>query len=158
MHRLRVNGEIHVVEAEPETPLIWVLRDHLGLTGTKYGCGVGACGACTSIVDGQAFRPCQHAVASMAEQDVLTIEGVEDHPVQRAWLDEDVTQCGYCQPGQIMSAVALLRANPQPTDEDIDSALSINLCRCGTYPRIRRAVHRAAEALRRGGDPLKVGG
>ncbi|WP_456085587.1 (2Fe-2S)-binding protein [Lentzea atacamensis] len=148
MHRLRINGQIHDVDADPETPLLWVLRDHLGLTGTKYGCGVGACGVCTSIVDGQAFRPCEHPVAGLREQDVLTIEGVEDHPVQQAWLDEDVTQCGYCQPGQIMATIALLTNHPDPTDEDIDEALRHNVCRCGTHPRIRRAIRNAAARMR----------
>jgi len=148
MHRLRINGEIHDVEADPATPLLWVLRDHLGLTGAKYGCGVGACGACTSIVDGQAFRPCEHPVAGMREQDIQTIEGVGDHPVRQAWRDEDVAQCGYCQPGQIMATIALLAKHPDPTDEDIDEALRDNVCRCGTYPRIRRAIKRAAERMR----------
>jgi len=161
MVKLIVNGKPVEVDAEADTPLLWVLRDKLGLTGTKFGCGIAQCGVCTVHVDGQPRRACAMPVGEVAGKAIATIEGLGAqglHAVQQAWLAENVAQCGYCQPGQIMSAVALLRANPQPTDEDIDSALSINLCRCGTYPRIRRAVHRAAEALRWGGDPLKVGG
>jgi isoquinoline 1-oxidoreductase alpha subunit len=160
MVKLIVNGKLVEVDAEAETPLLWVLRDKLGLTGTKFGCGIAQCGACTVHVDGQARRACALPVGEVAGKSVATIEGLGAeglHAVQQAWLAENVSQCGYCQAGQIMTTVALLKANPKPTDEDIDSALSVNLCRCGTYPRIRRAVHRAAEALRRAGEPLKVG-
>jgi isoquinoline 1-oxidoreductase subunit alpha len=150
MARLIVNGKpVEVDDADPETPLLWVLRDHLGLTGTKFGCGVAQCGACTVHVDGSARRSCGLPLADAAGHEVTTIEGLGGaHAVQAAWIAENVPQCGYCQAGQIMSTVALLAANPEPTDDDIDSALSANLCRCGTYPRIRRAVHRAAAALR----------
>jgi isoquinoline 1-oxidoreductase alpha subunit len=150
--KLRVNGKPVAVDATPETPLLWVLRDDLGLTGTKFGCGIAQCGACTVHVDGQARRSCVMPVGELAERSIVTIEGISTpaqlHAVQQAWIAENVPQCGYCQAGQIMSTVALLAANPAPTDEDIDSALSANLCRCGTYPRIRRAVHRAAQALK----------
>lgn len=151
MVKLFVNGKPVTVRAEPETPLLWVLRDKLGLTGTKFGCGIAQCGACTVHVDGQARRSCAMPIADIAGKQVTTIEGLASpeqlHLVQEAWIAENVPQCGYCQAGQIMSTVALLAANPTPTDEDIDSALSANLCRCGTYPRIRRAVHRAALAM-----------
>jgi aerobic-type carbon monoxide dehydrogenase small subunit (CoxS/CutS family) len=161
MVKLVVNGKAVEVDSEADTPLLWVLRDRLGLTGTKFGCGISQCGVCTVHVDGQARRACATPVGDVADKSIMTIEGLGAqglHAVQQAWLAENVAQCGYCQAGQIMSAVALLKANPHPTDEDIDSALSMNLCRCGTYPRIRRAVHRAAEALRPGADPVKVGG
>ncbi|MDQ3334038.1 MAG: (2Fe-2S)-binding protein [Myxococcota bacterium] len=152
MVKLVVNGKPVTVSAEPETPLLWVLRDKLGLTGTKFGCGIAQCGACTVHVDGEARRSCTMPIADMAGKSITTIEGLATpaqlHAVQEAWLAENVPQCGYCQAGQIMSTVALLAANPAPTDEDIDSALSANLCRCGTYPRIRRAVHRAATAMK----------
>ena len=149
--RVTVNGKQRVVDADPHTPLLWVLRDHLDLTGTKYGCGIGHCGACTVILDGNAVRSCQVRLSRAAGKSVTTIEGLSpdrSHPVQRAWLIEQVPQCGYCQSGQIMSAAVLLSANPDPSDSDIDDALSGNLCRCGTYQRIRRAVHRAAELAR----------
>ncbi|HEX6346513.1 (2Fe-2S)-binding protein [Umezawaea sp.] len=152
-HRLRVNGSWHEVDLPDDTPLLWALREDLGLTGPKYGCGVGACGACTSIVDGSAFRPCTTSVADAAGGDITTIEGLSrrgDHPVQRAWVEQDVAQCGYCQPGQIMTTVALLAEHPDPSDADIDEALRDNVCRCGTYARIRVAVKRAAQ-LARGG-------
>jgi isoquinoline 1-oxidoreductase subunit alpha len=145
--RLSVNGRSHAVEvADPETPLLWVLRDVLGLTGTKYGCGVAQCGACTIHVSGRAVRSCVVAVPSVAGQPITTIEGLSprDHPLQRAWIAEDVAQCGYCQAGQIMSAAALLAERPNPSDEDITRAMSRNLCRCGTYPRIREAIRKAA--------------
>ena len=145
--RIVVNGRPVNVAADADTPLLWVLRDKLGLTGTKFGCGVAQCGACTVHVDGQARRSCVMPVGELAGRTILTIEGLTKHAVQEAWIAENVPQCGYCQAGQIMSAVALLAANPAPTDDDIDSALSANLCRCGTYPRIRRAVHRAAKAI-----------
>jgi aerobic-type carbon monoxide dehydrogenase small subunit (CoxS/CutS family) len=143
-----VNGEQRTTDLDRRTPLLWVLRDTLNLTGTKYGCGIGQCGACTVILDGDAVRSCITPLARAVGKQVTTIEGLSrdrSHPVQRAWLLEQVPQCGYCQSGQIMAAVVLLRANPRPTDEDINDAMTGNLCRCGTYHRIRRAVHRAAE-------------
>jgi isoquinoline 1-oxidoreductase alpha subunit len=151
MTKLVVNGKPVTVVAESDTPLLWVLRDKLGLTGTKFGCGIAQCGACTVHIDGQARRSCVMPIGELAGKAITTVEGIGSpgtlHAVQQAWLAENVPQCGYCQAGQIMMTVALLAANPQPTDEDIDSALSANLCRCGTYPRIRRAVHRAAAAI-----------
>jgi aerobic-type carbon monoxide dehydrogenase small subunit (CoxS/CutS family) len=145
---LTVNGEEHTVDASPDTPLLWVLRDTLGLTGTKYSCGIGLCGTCTVHVDGEAVRSCVTPVSEVAGTEITTIEGLSpdtSHPVQQAWAAENVVQCGYCQPGQIMAAATLLAQNPKPTDADIDMAMSGNLCRCGTYQRIRRAIHRAAE-------------
>jgi isoquinoline 1-oxidoreductase subunit alpha len=151
--KLVVNGKPVSVTAEPDTPLLWVLRDKLGLTGTKFGCGIAQCGACTVHVDGEAKRSCVMPIDELAGKSITTIEGLATpdqlHAVQQAWIVENVPQCGYCQAGQIMSTVALLAANPAPTDDDIDSALSANLCRCGTYPRIRKAVKRAAEAMRK---------
>jgi isoquinoline 1-oxidoreductase alpha subunit len=150
MITLTVNGREHRLDVEPEMPLLWVLRDEIGLTGTKYGCGIAQCGACTVHVNGTAMRSCSVPVGSIAGAEVLTIEGLSaeaDHPVQLAWIAEDVPQCGYCQSGQIMAAAALLKATPNPTDADIDAGLS-NICRCGTYPRLRAAVHRAAALLR----------
>jgi aerobic-type carbon monoxide dehydrogenase small subunit (CoxS/CutS family) len=151
MVKIIVNGKPAIVDADADTPLLWVLRDKLGLTGTKFGCGIAQCGACTVHIDGEARRSCVMPIGELAGAKITTIEGllgpVGLHAVQQAWIAENVPQCGYCQAGQIMSTVALLAANPAPTDEDIDSALSANLCRCGTYPRIRRAVHRAAAAL-----------
>ena len=144
---LRINGKDVSVDVEPDTPLLWVLRDALGMTGTKFGCGIGQCGACTVHLDGQAARSCQLPVGSIANRQITTIEGLSDdgsHVVQQAWIAEQVPQCGYCQSGQIMSAVALLSRNKTPTDADIDAAMSGNICRCGTYQRIRRAIHRAA--------------
>ena len=145
-YSFELNGETVTVDGPGDASLLWVLRDTLGVTGPKYGCGVGVCRACTSHLDGAAFQPCTVPVADCAGRAVTTIEGLADddrlHPVQQAWIDEDVAQCGYCQPGQIMAAVALLAENPHPTDADID-ALE-NVCRCGTYVRIRRAIHRAA--------------
>jgi aerobic-type carbon monoxide dehydrogenase small subunit (CoxS/CutS family) len=149
-----VNGRPRSVDIDPRTPLLWVLRDHLDLTGTKYGCGIGQCGACTVMLDGNAVRSCQVLASRAAGKQVTTIEGLSSdrsHPVQRAWLQEQVPQCGYCQSGQIMAAAVLLAANPTPTDGDIDDALSGNICRCGTYHRIRRAVHAASEIMRREG-------
>ncbi len=146
--KLKVNGKEHDVAAPGDMPLLWVLRDLLGLTGTKYGCGMAQCGACTVHVDGRAVRSCVLPAAAVQGRAVTTIEGLSPgglHPVQRAWIEVDVVQCGYCQPGQIMAAAALLSARPKPSDADIDAALSANLCRCGTYLRIRAAVHRAAE-------------
>lgn len=144
-----VNGKAQTLEVSPEMPLLWVLRDLLGLTGAKYGCGEGLCGACTVHIDGVARRACMTPIARAAGHAVTTIEGLAtngDHPVQQAWLAENVAQCGYCQPGQIMAAAALLAAHPQPTDAEIDEAMAGNLCRCGAYQRIRRAIHRAAAA------------
>jgi isoquinoline 1-oxidoreductase alpha subunit len=142
-----LNGADVSVDAVADLPLLWVLRDLLGVTGPKYGCGVGVCGACTSHLDGDAFRPCITPVGDVVGHDVTTIEGLGAdglHPVQQAWVDEDVAQCGFCQPGQIMTAAALLATNPNPTDADIDLAMSDNVCRCGTYCRIRSAIKRAA--------------
>jgi isoquinoline 1-oxidoreductase subunit alpha len=147
MLQLLVNGTPTDVDVPPDTPLLWVLRDTIGLTGTKYGCGLGLCGACTVHVNGAAVRSCQLPVRTLTGKSILTIEGLSsqgDHPVQRAWLRHQVPQCGYCQAGQIMSAVALLAAKPRPTDQDIDDAMSGNLCRCGTYQRIRAAIHAAS--------------
>jgi isoquinoline 1-oxidoreductase alpha subunit len=144
---LNVNQVEYTVEAEAETPLLWVLRDTLGLTGTKYSCGMGLCGSCTVLIDGEPKRSCVTPISNVVGVQITTIEGLSpegNHPVQRAWLDEHVTQCGYCQPGQIMNAAALLAKNPNPSDEDIDSAMRSVLCRCGTYQRIRKAIHRAA--------------
>lgn len=145
---LTVNGERHEVEVPPDTPLLWVLRDELGLTGTKYGCGIATCGSCTVHLDGRPTRSCVTPLAAAGGAEVTTIEGLSgegDHPLQEAWREENVPQCGYCQAGQIMSAAALLESDPDPDDEAIERALRGNLCRCGTYLRIRRAVKRAAE-------------
>jgi len=144
---LLINNQPHEVEISPDTPLLWVLRDQLNLTGTKYGCGLGLCGACTVHLDGEAVRSCQTSVSSVGQRKITTIEGLSaasDHPVQLAWIAEQVPQCGYCQCGQIMSAAALLEKTPHPTDAEIDNAMAGNLCRCGMYQRIRRAVHRAS--------------
>jgi isoquinoline 1-oxidoreductase alpha subunit len=151
--KLDINGSVREVDATPDMPLLWALRDVLGLTGTKFGCGMAQCGACTVHVDGQPVRSCITPVSTIGDRKVRTIEGLStdgSHPVQRAWAQADVVQCGYCQSGQIMTTVALLAAKPEPSDADIDSALSGNLCRCGTYVRIREAVHLAAK-LSRGG-------
>jgi hypothetical protein len=153
MLQLIVNGRSVDTDATPDTPLLWVLRDHLGMTGTKFGCGAALCGACTVHLDGEPVRSCQLPLEAVAGRKVTTIEGVSadrSHPVQQAWIELDVPQCGYCQSGQIMSATALLARNPSPTDADIDVAMSGNLCRCGTYPRIRSAIHRAAELMKSG--------
>jgi isoquinoline 1-oxidoreductase alpha subunit len=148
--KLNVNGTTHEVSAADDMPLLWVLRDVLGLTGTKYGCGMAQCGACTVLVGNDAVRSCVLPLSAVAEQRVTTVEGLAQnkklHPVQEAWIDADVVQCGYCQSGQVMSAVALLRAKPKPTDADIDAAMAGNICRCGTYQRIRAAVHQAAKS------------
>lgn len=153
--KLVVNGKPVDVEVPAETPLLWVLREEVGLTGTKFGCGRALCGACTVHVDGAPRRSCVTAVGDVADRPITTIEGLAAagalHPVQEAWIAENVPQCGYCQAGQIMTAAALLHARPAPTDAEIDDAMSANLCRCGTYPRIRLAIHRAARALR--GEP-----
>ena len=145
--KLLVNGKEHDVSVPDGMPLLWVLRDVLGMTGTKYGCGMALCGACTVLVDGQPVRSCVRPASAVAGKAIQTIEGLSpngDHPVQRAWAEVDVVQCGFCQSGQILAACALLKAKPKPTDADIDAALSGNICRCGTYQRIREAVHRAA--------------
>jgi aerobic-type carbon monoxide dehydrogenase small subunit (CoxS/CutS family) len=147
---LRVNGRMHQVDAEPDTPLLWVLRDNIGLTGTKYGCGIMQCGACTVHVDGRAVRSCLLPVSSVLNSEITTIEGLSadgQHPVQRAWIEHDVPQCGYCQSGQIMAVAALLAGNPNPSDSDVNREVT-NICRCGTYQRIRTAIHRAAELAR----------
>ena len=147
---LKVNGHAHQVDADPQTPLLWVLRDEIGLTGTKFGCGVAQCGACTVHVDGQAMRSCVTPVSAIAGRKVTTIEGLGSRAakaVQKAWVDLDVVQCGYCQSGQIMSATVLLEQNPKPSDDDIDLAMAGNICRCATYVRIRAAIHAAAAQL-----------
>lgn len=147
MITLTINGQAHTVDADPETPLLWVIREWVGMTGTKYGCGIAQCGACSVHIDGQVMRSCSVQVGSLADAKITTIEGLSDdglsHPVQKAWLQHQVPQCGYCQSGQIMAAAALLAQNPKPTDEDINDAMS-NICRCGTYNRIRAAIHTAA--------------
>jgi isoquinoline 1-oxidoreductase alpha subunit len=147
MIKLEVNGKQHQVDVDPDTPLLWVLREQLGMTGTKYGCGVAQCGACTVHVDGAPQRSCSLPVSAAENTKILTIEGLSSdgrsHPVQKAWLQHEVPQCGYCQSGQIMAAAALLKDKPKPTDADIDAAMT-NICRCGTYPRIRAAIHTAA--------------
>ena len=153
MISLTLNGTPHQIDVPPEMPLLWVIRERLGLTGTKYGCGMALCGACTVYVDGQPIRSCVTPVSAAAGRSVTTIEGLSvagDHQVQRAWIELDVPQCGYCQPGQIMSAAALLARSPSPTDADIDNAMAGNICRCGTYKRIRAAIHRAA-TIQKGG-------
>jgi len=149
MLSLKVNGRVFAVDVEAETPLLWVIRDTIGLTGTKYGCGVGMCGACTVHVNGKAVRSCQTRAGQIVGQEVTTIEGLGGtHPVQEAWRDGDVPECGYCQPGQIMAVAALLAKKPNPTDADITSEIT-NLCRCGTYSRMRDAIHRAAQLASR---------
>ena len=153
MTQLKINGQVLDTDASPDTPLLWVLRDHLGMTGTKFGCGKSLCGACTVHVDGAAIRSCVTPVENVVGKEIRTIEGLSkdrSHPVQRAWMALDVPKCGYCQSGQIMSATALLERNPNPTDADIDSAMAGNICRCGTYPRIRAAIHHAADLMKGG--------
>jgi len=150
---LKVNGKTVSVDDDPGTPLLWVLRETLGLTGTKYGCGMAQCGACTVHLNGEAIRSCVKRVADAAGKEITTIEGLStdlSHPLQKAWIEIDVPQCGYCQSGQIMSAAVLLAENSKPTNDDIDEAMTGNICRCGTYPRIRKAIHRAAEMKRQG--------
>ena len=150
---LMVNGTSHTVDVEPETPLLWVLRDNIGLTGTKYGCGISQCGACSVHIDGERAFSCITQVSAALGREVTTIEGLSDdnsHPLQVAWIEEDVPQCGYCQSGQIMAAAALLKERPNPSDVDIDDAMSANICRCGTYARIRKAIRRAAEIAQGG--------
>ena len=148
--KFTVNGKSRNVTASPETPLLWVLRDELGLTGTKYGCGAGLCGSCTVLSDGEAIRSCSVPVNDVKGKKITTIEGLSNdgsHPLQKAWIAESVPQCGYCQAGQIMNAAALLAKNSKPSDEEIDEAMTGNACRCGTYQRIRKAIHRAAEEV-----------
>jgi isoquinoline 1-oxidoreductase subunit alpha len=150
MVKLRVNGQERSFDGDPSMPLLWFLRDELGLTGTKFGCGIAACGACTVHVDGGAVRSCQTAMGDIEGVEVVTIEGLDPqgkHPVQRAWVENNVPQCGYCQAGQIMQAVAFLKDTPKPTDDDIDAAMSGNICRCGTYQRIRAAIKQAAKGV-----------
>lgn len=154
MTQLTVNNKALVVDADAETPLLWVLRDHLGLTGTKFGCGQALCGACTVHVDGAPVRSCSVPLSAVDGKSITTIEGLSadrSHVLQKAWIEFDVPQCGYCQSGQLMSAAALLRTHPNPSDADIDAAMAGNICRCGTYPRIRAAIHRAAELAAPGG-------
>jgi aerobic-type carbon monoxide dehydrogenase small subunit (CoxS/CutS family) len=150
MTTITVNNQLVNVDAEADTPLLWVLRDHLGMTGTKFGCGMALCGACTVHIDGAATRSCVLPLSAVAGKSITTIEGLSadrSHAVQKAWLEIDVPQCGYCQSGQIMSAAALLKSTPKPSDADIDAAMSGNICRCGTYQRIRAAIHQAASEL-----------
>ncbi len=151
MIELTINGSVHQLDASAEMPLLWALRDIIKLTGSKYGCGKGLCGACTVHIDGEATRSCVLPISAAVGKQVTTIEGLSenaDHPLQQAWMELNVPQCGYCQTGQIMSAASLLNKNPQPSDQDIDQAMSGNLCRCGTYPRIRSAIHKAAKLAR----------
>jgi isoquinoline 1-oxidoreductase alpha subunit len=148
---LTVNSKKYEVDVDPSTPVLWVLRDHLNLIGTKFGCGVGACGACTIHLNGRALKSCQLPISAVGGQSITTIEGIvaentDLHPVQKAWLELDVAQCGYCQTGQIMAAVALLKTKPNPTDDEIDAAMTGNICRCGTYLRIKAAIHQAAKS------------
>lgn len=153
--KLSINRKEYAVSVQPDTPLLWVIRENLGLTGTKFGCGVAICGACTVHMDGEAIRSCTTPVSDAVGKEITTIEGLSadgSHPVQKAWIEEDVPQCGYCHSGQIMSAAALLAQNPAPTDADIDDAMTDNLCRCGTYQRIRSAIHRAARIAAEGGQ------
>jgi len=156
MISLEINGKKYDADVPPDVPLLWVIREHLKLTGTKFGCGIGMCGACTVHVDGQAQRSCILPVGDARGQKITTIEGLSDgnglHPVQQAWIADDVPQCGYCHSGQIMTAAALLAKNPRPSDADIDRAMTGNICRCGTYQRIRRAIYRAAETMAKGGQ------
>lgn len=147
-YNLKINGKTKKVDVDPATPMLWVLRDHLDMPGTKFGCGMAQCGACTVHLDGNAVRSCSLPVSAVGKAAITTIEGLSEngtHPVQKAWLEHDVAQCGYCQSGQIMSAAALLKSNPKPTDEDIDNAMSGNICRCGTYLRIKEAIKTAAK-------------
>ncbi|AGA80364.1 (2Fe-2S)-binding protein [Echinicola vietnamensis] len=149
-YNLNINGKTHQVDVDPNTPLLWVLRDHLDLVGTKFGCGIAQCGACTVHVEGNAIRSCSYPVSAIEDKKVVTIEGLSekgDHPVQKAWLEHDVPQCGYCQSGQIMTAVSLLNQNSNPTDEEISQAMNGNICRCGTYTRIKAAIKTASKSI-----------
>lgn len=153
MINLKVNGKVHQVDVDPSTPILWVLRDNLGLTGTKFGCGAAQCGACTVHLDGTGIRSCTTPVTVAQGKEIVTIEGLDEKfskPLRQAWIQEDVPQCGYCQSGQIMSAAVLLKNKPNPTDADIDQAMNGNICRCGTYPRIRKAIHIAAKLKKSG--------
>ena len=152
MITINVNGKNHEVDVASDVPLLWVIREKLGLTGTKFGCGMSLCGACTVLVDGEATRSCVTPVSDVVGKKIVTIEGLDNHPVQQAWIEDQVPQCGYCHSGQIMGAVALLQQNPKPTDSDIDAAMSGIICRCGTYQRIRKAIHTAAESMAKGGQ------
>ena len=146
--KINVNGKTHKVKVDADMPLLWVLRDELGYTGTKYGCGRGLCGSCTLHLDGEATRACMTPIENADESTITTIEGLSEdnsHPIQKAWINHEVSQCGYCQPGQMMTAASLLERNPSPDDEDIDNAMKMNLCRCGTYDRIRKAIHTASK-------------
>ena len=148
MFTIKINGKKQQIDVDPNTPILWLLRDHLNLVGTKYGCGIAQCGACTVHLDGKAVRSCQLRVAQVGDKSITTIEGLSkngDHPVQQAWLEHDVPQCGYCQAGQIMSAAALLKENPNPSDGDIEAGMHGNICRCGTYTRIKAAIKTAAD-------------
>ena len=150
MIEVTINGKQQVVDAEPDTPLLWVIRDLVGLTGTKFGCGIGLCGSCSVQMDGEVIRSCATPVSAAAGRRITTIEGISadrSHPVQQAWIEEDVPQCGYCQSGMIIATVTLLEKNPNPADDDINAAIT-NICRCGTYNRIRRAIHKAADLMR----------
>jgi isoquinoline 1-oxidoreductase subunit alpha len=158
-YTLNINGKAQVIEAEPNMPLLWAIRDIVGLTGTKFGCGMSQCGACTVHLNGKPIRSCGTPVNTIKKGKITTIEGLSadaNHIVQQAWIAEQVPQCGYCQSGQIMSAVALLKAKPNPTDEDIDTYMSGNLCRCGTYQRIRKAIHRASDMLKENGGKMEL--
>ena len=160
-YTLNLNGKPTTLEAEPNMPLLWAIRDVIGLTGTKYGCGISMCGACTVHLNGQPIRSCSMPISQVKKGKITTIEGLSpdtNHVVQKAWIAEQVPQCGYCQSGQIMSAVALLKTNPNPTDADIDTAMSGNLCRCGTYQRIRKAIHLAATMLKENGGKMEIKG
>lgn len=156
MIQLTINNQPYTITADPETPLLWVLRDALGLKGTKYGCGVGLCGICTVLIDGEAHHACMVPVHKIADRNITTIEGLaqQGHPLIQAWIAEQVPQCGYCQPGQLLAAAALLQHNPHPTDSDINAAMAGVLCRCGTYPRIRRAIHHATTLRKNDIQPL----
>ena len=154
-YTLNINEQQFTVDADPQTPLLWVIRDEVGLTGTKYGCGIAQCGACTVHLNGNPVRSCSLPVSASSGQKITTIEGISEdqsHPVQKAWIEAQVPQCGYCQSGQVMSAVALLDKNPKPSDDDIDSAMSGNICRCGTYTRIRKAIHNASNEISNGSN------
>jgi len=153
MLELKINGDLRRIDVDEDTPLLWALRDELKLTGTKFGCGIAACGACTVLVDGEAVRSCSYPATAAVGKEILTIEGLSEdnsHPVQQAWIAESVPQCGYCQSGQIMAAVSLLKKNPNPTDQQIDEQMT-NICRCGTYNAVRRAIHRSARQLQEQG-------
>ncbi len=154
-YTLNINQKEFTVDADPQTPLLWVIRDEVGLTGTKYGCGIAQCGACTVHLNGNPVRSCSLPVSATSGQQITTIEGISEdqsHPVQKAWIEAQVPQCGYCQSGQVMSAVALLNKNPKPSDDDIDAAMSGNICRCGTYTRIRKAIHNASNEISNGSN------